>query len=108
VARLVILRSSPYHLTAEPVAAGAREQVGRILTRDAVRRAELTPLRCASDRHPAECPWNLELHLEPGIDGREFVETPGYPEWLDDLRSPGPQPFVMLADGETIHRADTA
>lgn len=106
VTRLVILWSRPYHLTAGEAAAWAREEIGRMLTRDAVRRAELTPLRGASDRHPAECRWMLELHLEPGIDGRQFVEAPGCTEWLNELRSLGLHPFVMIADGETIHPAD--
>jgi hypothetical protein len=108
VARLIILWQRPYHLTADDAAGWTRRHIGRMLDAGAVRDAELTLLRSASDRHPADCRWMLRLDLEPGVDGCDYVEGPRCAEWLDDMRSLGAQPFVMLADSETIERANRA
>jgi hypothetical protein len=108
VARLIILWQRPHRLAADDAAGWTRREIGRMLDDGAVRDAELTRLRSASDRHPADCRWMLRLDLEPGVEGCDFVEGALCAEWLDDMRSLGARPFVMLADSETIERANSA
>jgi len=108
VARLIILWQRPYHLAEDEAVGWTRRQIGRMLDDGAVRDAELSLLRSASDRHPADYRWMLRVDLEAGVDGCDFVERPLCAEWLDDMRSLGAQPFVMLADSEPIERANTA
>jgi hypothetical protein len=108
MSRIIIRWRPPSHLTAEDAAAWARQEIGRMLEDDdAVGRAELTLLRGASERHPADNEWMVELHLSRGVDGYEFVDRPTCDEWLSDMRSLGLRPFVMLADGETLKPANS-
>jgi hypothetical protein len=98
VARLVILWTRPYHLTAEEAATWAQQEVGRLLAVDAVRCAELTRLRSASLRHSRDWDWMLEIHLSPGATAEACLDAAAFAEWLSDLRLLGMRPSVLLAE----------
>ena len=91
----------PYHLSAAEAEASARHEVGRLLTIEGVRSAELTRLGNASSRHTRDWDWMLELHLAAGVDGQACVDDKACAEWLGDLRLLGMRPSVLLAAGGT-------
>jgi hypothetical protein len=102
VARLVILWTRPYHLTAEEAQTWARQEVGRLLAVNAVRCAELTLLRSASLRHSRDWDWMLEIYLTPGATTDDCVNAAAFAEWLSDLRLLGMRPSVLLADNGIV------
>jgi hypothetical protein len=98
VARVVVLWTRPYHLTAEEAATWTRREVGRVLAVDSVGHAELTLLRSVSLCHPRDFDWMLEIHLTSGATADECVNAAAFAEWLSDLRLLGMRPSVLLAD----------
>jgi hypothetical protein len=98
VARLVILWTRPYHLTAEEATTWAQQEVGRLLAVDSVGHAELTRLRSVSLRHPRDFDWMLEIRVPSGATAHECVNAAAFAEWLSDLRLLGMRPSVLLAD----------
>jgi hypothetical protein len=101
VARLVILWTRPYHLTAEEAATWARREVGRLLGVDAIGCAQLTRLRSASPGHARDWDWMLEIGLSPGATAEDCVNAAVFTEWLGDLHLLGMRPSVMVADDGT-------
>jgi hypothetical protein len=101
MARLVVLWTRPYHLSAEEADAWARREAASLLALAGVERAELTRLDSASTRHAAEWDWMLELHLREGADGRVCGEAREFADWLLDLRLLGMRPTVMLVERPT-------
>jgi hypothetical protein len=106
VSRVVILWKRPYRLSADEAQEWAREQVSRILRTDTVSRAELTPVRGASPRHPTDCDWMLEVQLGAGRSAHDFVDDPGAAAWLGDLQQLGLEPRVIVVDGGLLIRPD--
>jgi hypothetical protein len=99
MARLVVLWTRPYHLSAEEADAWTYREVARLLGLDGVARVELTRLQSASTNHPREWDWMLELQLHDGVDAHACVDAPACAEWLGDLRLLGMRPAVMLVEG---------
>lgn len=99
MARVLVLWTRPYHLSAEEAQTWAQEQASRFRRLDGVERAELTRLQSASARHARDWDWMLELHLTPGADGAAFMDAAPCAEWLAELRLLGLRPTVLLADG---------
>ena len=89
----------PYHLSAAEARDWACTHVSGLAGLEMVRRAELTPVRAVSRRHPVDCEWMLELHLVPGRDARELVDEPASADWLLDLQQLGMRPRIILVDG---------
>ena len=106
VARVVILWKRPYRLSPDEARDWAREQVAAILRTDTLVRADLTPVRAASARHPRDCDWMLEVQLAPGRDARDFVDDPAAAAWLGDLHQLRLEPRVFVVDGSLLVRAD--
>jgi hypothetical protein len=106
MARLVILWTRPYHLSAEEADAWTCRETARLLEFDGVARAELSRLQSAPVGHPRPWDWMLELHLHDGVDGHACVDEPVCAEWLGDLRLLGMRPAVVLVEGtKTLTRA---
>jgi hypothetical protein len=106
MARLVLVWSRPYHLSAEEAERWVRAEATPLLALDAVERAELTRLSAASERHAKPWDWLLELHLVEGADARACADAAALTEWLGDLRLLGMRPHVVLAgDGSTLGSA---
>ena len=101
MARLVVLWTRPYHLSAEQADAWTCREAARLLGLDGVARIELTRLQSASLHHPSPCDWMLELHLHAGVDGHACVDAPVLAAWLGDLRLLGMRPAVVLVEGST-------
>jgi hypothetical protein len=95
VARLMILWTRPFHLTAAEAERWARDEVRALLAADTVRRAELTRLESASARHGSDWDWLLELEID--LPARDTVDHGPCAEWLGDLRLLGMRPRVFLA-----------
>lgn len=98
MARVVVLWTRPYHLSAEEATAWAQQEVSRLLSVDGVARAELTRLQSVPERYPRACDRILELHLAPGVDPSSCAAAAACAEWLADLRVLGLRPSVLLAD----------
>jgi hypothetical protein len=101
VARLVILWTRPYHLSAEEADGWTRREAARLLALEGVERAELTRLDSAPSRHVLEWDWMLDLHLRDGIDARRCVEEQACEDWLLDLRLLGMRPAVVVVEEST-------
>jgi hypothetical protein len=95
VARLMVLWTRPYHLTAEEAERWARDEVRSLLAVAAIRSAELTRLESASARHGSDWDWLLELEI--ALPARDVVDHGPCAEWLGDLRLLGVRPAVLLA-----------
>ena len=106
MARVVIQWKRPYRLSADEARDWTREQVAAILHTDTVVRADLTPVRAASARHPSDCDWMLEVQLAPGRDARDFVDDPAAAAWLRDLHQLRLEPRVIVVDGSLLLRPD--
>lgn len=99
MARIVVLWTRPYHLSAEEADAWTRCEAARLLELDAIERIEVTRLQSASMRHPRNWDWMLELHLRAGVEGDACADAPVCADWLRDLRLLGMRPTVVLVDG---------
>ena len=99
VARVVILWKRPYRLSPDEAEDWAREEVGRTMATDTVNRADWTPVRAASARHPSDCDWMLEVQLAPGRNAHDFVDDPAAAAWLGDLQQLHLEPRVIAVDG---------
>jgi hypothetical protein len=106
VARVVILWKRPYRVSADEARDWAREQVAGIVHTDTVVRADLTPVRAASARHPSDCDWMLEVELAPGRDAGDFVDEPAAAAWLSELQQLRLEPRVIVVDGGLLVRPD--
>jgi hypothetical protein len=101
MARLVVLWTRPYHLSAGEADAWTRRETARLVELDGAERIELTRLRSASERHPQPWDWMLELHLRRGVDSEACLDAPAFADWLGDLRLLGMRPAVVLVDSST-------
>jgi hypothetical protein len=106
VARLVILWKRPYRLSADEARDWARAVLAPIAATDSVRRTELAPVRGATDRHPTDFDWMLEVELGPEGDAGDFVDDPAVGAWLGDLQQLGLEPRVIVVDGGVLVRPD--
>ena len=106
MARVVILWKRPYRLSVEEAQRWTAEQIAGLLAADTVRRAELTPVRPASARHPADCDWMLDVELSPGHSADDFVDEPAAAAWLSDLQQLRLEPRVIVVDGSRHRRPD--
>jgi hypothetical protein len=107
VARVVILWTRPYHLSAEEADAWTRREAKRLLALDGVERAELTRLESAPLRQTREWDWMLELHLRDGSTAHRCVDEPTCADWLLDLRLLGMHPTVVVVDDSTTLTPET-
>jgi hypothetical protein len=98
MARIVILWTRPYHLSADEADAWAQRESARLLALDGVERGELARLHSGSERHAIEWSWMLELHLRDGVDGHACAEQPELEDWLLDLRLLGMRPTIVVAE----------
>lgn len=106
MARVLVLWTRPYHLSADEAQAWAREEASSLLSLKGVAHAELTRLQSASERHPRGWDWMLELHFAPGADPHASANGAPCAEWLADLRLLGLRPAVLLAAGGIALRAE--
>ena len=95
VTRLLVLWSSPHHLSAAEADRWVRAEVRALRAADAVRSARLTRVESASPRQPCDWRWLLELELTGPV--RDCVERGPCAEWLGDLRLLGMRPAVVVA-----------
>ena len=107
VARVLVLWTRPYHLSAEEAESWARGQASRLLSLDVIERAELTHLQNASRHHPREWDWMLELHLTEDAERHSCADRGPCAEWLADLRQLGLRPTVLVADAGLAVHAET-
>ena len=98
MARVLVLWTRPYHLSAEEAERWAQAEAVRLLRHAGVERAELTRLASASERHPGGWDWMLELHLAEDADHGACADDDPCAEWLSELQVLGTQPAVLLAD----------
>jgi hypothetical protein len=96
MARLVVLWTRPYHLSAEEVDSWTRREAAHLLALAGVARAELTRLS------GGDWDWMLELHLRDGADGHACAEDAAFEDWLLDLRLLGMRPTVVLVEDTTV------
>jgi hypothetical protein len=106
MARLVVLWTRPYHLSAEEVGAWTRREATQLLALPGVTRAELTRLEGPPPGHDSDWDWMLELHLREGVDRHACAEDPVFEEWLLDLRLLGMRPTVVVVDNSTVLTAE--
>jgi hypothetical protein len=102
MARLVVLWTRPYHLSAEEADAWTRREAAHLLALPGAARAELTRLDSASAQHGGDWDWMLELHLREGADAHACAEDPVFEDWLLDLRLLGMRPTAVLVEDSTV------
>jgi hypothetical protein len=98
MARVLVLWTRPYHLSAEEAERWAQAEAARLLEHRGVERADLTRLTSASEHHPGGWDWLLELHLADDADHGACADDDPCAEWLADLRVLGTHPAVLLAE----------
>ena len=81
MARVLVLWTRPYHLSAEEAERWAQAEAVRLLRHAGVERAELTRLASASEPDHGAC-----------------ADDDPCAEWLSELQVLGTQPAVLLAD----------
>jgi hypothetical protein len=103
MARVLVLGTRPYHLTAEEADAWMRAEAAKLAGVPPIRRVELVVLRDASEHFSGPWHWMLELHLFDGADSAACLERGACSELLMDLRLLGMRPsVVVLGHAETL------